>query len=166
MREAMVSLMRIGAPFLAAMGLLLALCSCSNLPNHGTPLYDVVILNGHVMDPESGLDAVRSIGISGGAIRAISERALQGRETLDARSMVVAPGFIDLHQHAQDPAGYRVEVLDGTTTALELEGGTLDVDGWYDTRIGKSIINHGVGVGHDQVRMLVMHDPGKDAPTP
>jgi N-acyl-D-aspartate/D-glutamate deacylase len=165
MREAMVSLMRIGAPFLAAMGLLLALCSCSNLPNHGTPLYDVVILNGHVMDPESGLDAVRSIGISGGAIRAISERALQGRETLDARSMVVAPGFIDLHQHAQDPAGYRVEVLDGTTTALELEGGTLDVDGWYDTRIGKSIINHGVGVGHDQVRMLVMHDPGKDAPT-
>ena len=61
------------------------------------------------------------------------------------------PGFIDLHQHAQDAAGYRVEVLDGTTTALELEGGTVDIDRWYDARAGTSIINHGVSVGHDQV---------------
>ena len=59
---------------------------------------------------------------------------------------------------------YRVEVLDGTTTALELEGGTVDVDRWYDARAGTSIINHGVSIGHDQVRMQVMHDPGKDTP--
>ncbi len=77
---------------------------------------------------------------------------------------MVAPGFIDLHQHAQDTVRYRVEVLDGTTTALELEGGTVDVDRGYDARAGTSIILHGVSIGHDQVRMQVMHDPGKDTP--
>ena len=63
---------------------------------------------------------------AGGKIREISEHPLQGRDTIDARGMIVAPGFIDLHQHAQDDAAYRVEVLDGTTTALESEGGTAD----------------------------------------
>ena len=117
------------------------------------------------MDPASGLEAPRNVGIAGGTIRAVTEQSLRGRDTLDARGMVVAPGFIDLHQHAQDAAGYRVEVLDGTTTALELEGGTVDIDRWYDARAGTSIINHGVSVGHDQVRMQVMRDPGKDIPT-
>ena len=126
--------------------------------------YDLVILNGRVMDPASGLDAVRAVGITGGTIRAISTGNLVGRETLDASGMVVAPGFIDLHQHAQDAAGYRAAVLDGTTTALELEGGAADIDRWCDARAGQSIVNHGVSVGHDQVRMRVMGDPGTDTP--
>jgi N-acyl-D-aspartate/D-glutamate deacylase len=116
------------------------------------------------MDPASGLVAVRNIGIAGGAIRAMTAEALRGRDTIDASGLVVAPGFIDLHQHAQDSAAYRVEVLDGTTTALELEGGTVDIDRWYDERAGKALINHGVSIGHDQVRMLVMRDPGSDTP--
>jgi dihydroorotase len=147
---------------LATIGLLTLLASCRDLPpTHATTVYDLVIMNGHLMDPASGLDAVRFVGITGGAIDAISERPLQGRETLDARGMVVAPGFIDLHQHAQDPAGYRVEALDGTTTALELEGGTADVDRWYAERSGTSLINYGASIGHDEVRRQVMHDPGK-----
>jgi dihydroorotase-like cyclic amidohydrolase len=116
------------------------------------------------MDPASGLDAERSVGITEGTIRAVTTEPLQGRDTLDARGMVVAPGFIDLHQHAQHTAGYRVEVLDGTTTALELEGGTVDVDRWYDERAGRALINHGVSVGHDQVRMQVMGDSGGETP--
>ena len=104
----------------------------------GTSVHDLVILNGRVMDPASGLDAVRSLGVTGGVIRVVSVQPLEGRDTLDARGLVVAPGFIDLHQHAQDSAGYRVEVLDGTTTALELEGGTVDIDRWYDERAGRS----------------------------
>ncbi len=147
---------------LASIALLAIVCACA--APQTAPAYDLVILNGRVMDPASGLDTVRAIGISGGTIRAISTQRLQGRDTLDARGMVVAPGFIDLHQHAQDTAGYRVEVLDGTTTALELEGGTVDIDRWYDARAGKSIVNHGVSIGHDQVRMKVMHDPGTDTP--
>src|SRR3990172_394477 len=135
---------------LLRLGLLGTVCSCRESSRSQTlPDYDLVILNGTVMDPASGLDAARNVGIAGGIVRAITDDALRGRDTIDAHGMVVAPGFIDLHQHAQDTAGYRVEVLDGTTTALELEGGTLDVDRWYDQRTGKSIINYGVSIGHD-----------------
>lgn len=143
---------------------MLAIISACSAPPPNQTVYDLVILSGRVMDPASGLDAVRAVGITGGTIRAVSTQPLQGRETLDARGMVVAPGFIDLHQHAQDTAGYRVAVLDGTTTALELEGGTVDIDRWYDARAGTSILNHGVSIGHDQVRMQVMGDPGTDTP--
>jgi N-acyl-D-aspartate/D-glutamate deacylase len=122
--------------------------------------YDVVILNGRVMDPESGLDGVRNVGISGGKIRAISAGALQGATTLDAKGLVVAPGFIDLHEHGQEPRNYQFQAQDGVTTSLELEAGTADVAGWYATREGKSLINFGVSVGHIPVRMKVMHEVG------
>src|SRR5262245_42137227 len=61
--------------------------------------YDVVVRGGRVMDPETGLDAVRDVGIREGRIARISEAPLDGTRVLDARGLVVAPGFIDLHQH-------------------------------------------------------------------
>src|SRR5688572_26824359 len=96
--------------------------------------YDVVILNGRVIDPESRLDAVRNIGISGATIKAITSDQLNGRTMIDAKGLVVAPGFIDLHQHGQDEENYRYKVMDGVTTALELEVGTGDVARWYGDR--------------------------------
>src|SRR5258706_16196066 len=95
------------------------------------PVYDRVILGGHVMDPASKLDAVRNIGLSGGRIAVITTEAISGRDTVDARGLVVAPGFIDLHAHGQSPETYRYYALDGVTTALELEAGTGDAAGWY-----------------------------------
>jgi N-acyl-D-aspartate/D-glutamate deacylase len=127
--------------------------------------YDLVIANGHVMDPESGLDAVRNVGISGGKIRAISADKLQGKSTIDAKGLVVAPGFIDLHEHGQDPRNYQFQSRDGVTTSLELELGTDDVEKWYSAREGKSLINFGVSIGHIPVRMKVLHDPGTFFPT-
>ncbi len=118
--------------------------------------YDVVILHGRVMDPESGLDAVRNIGIKDGRIRAISAEALAGKHAIDATGLVVAPGFIDLHEHGQQPRNYEFQAHDGVTTSLELEGGTDDVDGWYAEREGKSLINFGVSVGHIPVRSAVL----------
>ena len=85
--------------------------------------YDVVIVNGRVMDPESGLDAVRNVGIGGGKIRAISSGALKGKQIIYAKGLVVSPGFIDLHQHGQDAENYAAKAHDGVTTALELEVG-------------------------------------------
>lgn len=123
-------------------------------------LYDVVIANGRVMDPESGLDGVRNVGISEGKIRAVSGEALQGKLTVDARGLVVAPGFIDLHEHGQEPRNYQFQAHDGVTTSLELEVGTTDVSGWYGQREGKSLINFGVSIGHMPVRMKMFHGDG------
>ena len=126
--------------------------------------YDRVILGGHVMDPASGLDAVRNIGLLDGRIAAISTDALAGRDTVDARGLVVAPGFIDLHSHGQTPETYGFQSLDGVTTSLELELGTSDVPAWYQERSAGERINYGVSVGHIKVRMSVMHDSGTVMP--
>ncbi|HEX5964771.1 MAG TPA: amidohydrolase family protein, partial [Pyrinomonadaceae bacterium] len=110
-------------------------------------VYDIVIINGRVIDPESRLDAVRNVGISAGTIKAITTARLNGRTVVDAKGLIVAPGFIDLHQHGQDEENYRFKAMDGVTTALELEVGTGDVDRWYAERDGKTLINYGVSVG-------------------
>jgi dihydroorotase len=127
--------------------------------------FDLVIANGRVMDPESGLDAVRNLGIRGGRIAAVASERLTGRAVVDASGLIVAPGFIDLHAHGQTPEIYRLQVLGGVTSAFELEVGTADVDGWYAAREHGQVINHGVSVGHIPVRMAVLRDPGTFLPT-
>jgi len=127
--------------------------------------FDIVISGGRVMDPESGLDAVRNVGIRDGKIVEISEKPLSGKQIIDAHGLVVAPGFIDLHEHGQEPRNYEFQAHDGVTTSLELEVGTADVPGWYAQRTGKSLINFGVSAGHIPIRMRVMNDPGKWLPT-
>ncbi len=139
----------------------LLLCSAAvSAPIFAQGNYDVVIVNGRVMDPESGLDAVRNVGILAGKIRAISRGPLVGKTIIDAKNLVVAPGFIDLHQHGQDAENDKVKAADGVTTSLELEVGVADVDSWYDARGKNALINFGASVGHIPVRMAVMHDPG------
>ena len=126
--------------------------------------FDLVIANGRVMDPESGLDAVRHVGIRGGRVEALSERTLEAIETIDARGLVVAPGFINLHWHGTDPRSNAYEAMDGVTSTFELEIGVADVDQWYDERAGRMPINYGVAAGHAPVRMAVMGDPGAFVP--
>ena len=82
-------------------------------------VYDVVIRNGRVMDPESSLDAVGSVGVSDGVIRTIGAEPLTGRTVIDATGLIVAPGFIDVVWEI--PRAYsQVQLLDGVTTALSL----------------------------------------------
>jgi len=126
--------------------------------------YDVVISNGRVIDPETGLDEIRNIGIAGGTVLAVSPDPLEGRAVIDASDNVVSPGFIDLHSHGQDHENYEVQARDGVTTALELETGGYDVVEWYSERDGKASINYGAGVGHIAVRKNVMKDPSVDLP--
>lgn len=139
----------------------------SNASNTSTTaeVYDLVILNGRVIDPESRTDAVRNLGITNGKIKAISSNQLNGRTTIDARGLIVSPGFIDLHQHGQDEENFRFKAMDGVTSALELEVGTGDVDQWYAQREGKSLINYGVSAGHLAARMAAMKEPVTFLPT-
>ncbi len=152
------------SPRLARLLALAGLCAlpaagCGRTPPPQPP-FDVVIAGGRVMDPESGLDGVRHVGVRAGRIEAVSEAPLAGRDVIDASGLAVAPGFIDLHVHGHDDENYRVKALDGVTTALELEVGTRDVAGWYAARAGSSRIHYGVSSGHIPARMAVFDDPG------
>jgi N-acyl-D-aspartate/D-glutamate deacylase len=126
--------------------------------------YDLVIRNGRVLDPASGLDLRRTIAVNAGKIAAISELPLNGRVVIDATGLVVAPGFIDLHSHGQTPENYRFKARDGVTTALEMEVGVNPVAPWYAAREGKSLVNFGATSGHLPARMAVMHDTGTFLP--
>jgi N-acyl-D-aspartate/D-glutamate deacylase len=126
--------------------------------------YDTVLTNARVMDPASGLDATRNIGIRGKRIAAVSSAPLHGRTVVDVRGLVVAPGFIDLHSHGQDDENYHYKAHDGVTTALELEIGVSPVAEWYQSREGKALINFGASSGHVPARMAVMHDTGNFLP--
>jgi hypothetical protein len=126
--------------------------------------YDVVINNGRVMDPETGLDAIRNVAIQGRKIVAVSTGAMRGKTVIDATGLIVAPGFIDLHSHGQDAENYRYKAMDGVTTALELERGVFPVAPWYAQRKGKALINYGASSGHIPVVMDVLHDTGTFLP--
>jgi N-acyl-D-aspartate/D-glutamate deacylase len=127
--------------------------------------HDLVLLNGRVIDPESGLDAVRNVGVRGGSIVAIDAGPLRGTTQIDATGLVIAPGFIDLHRHGQDDENYRHAALDGVTSAFELEVGAGDIDRWYRERAPGRLINYGVAIGHIPVRMAVMGDAGDFLPS-
>ena len=120
--------------------------------------YDIVLVNGRVMDPESNLDAVRNVGIRDGKIAAISAEPLRGRTVVDVKGLVIAPGFIDLHAHGQDYENNQFQARDGVTTALEMEVGASPVAPLYAVREGKSLINFGATVGHIPAKMAVMKD--------
>jgi N-acyl-D-aspartate/D-glutamate deacylase len=121
--------------------------------------YDVVIEGGRVMDPETGLDAIRNVGVSGGRIEKISAETLAGKRVVKAEGLVVAPGFIDLHQHGQDLASQRAKALDGVTTALELEIGVPNVGGFLNAKQGRSLIHYGTSASHLAARALVFGTP-------
>ena len=119
--------------------------------------YDTVILNGRVMDPETKFDGVRNVGIKDGRIAKITEEKITGKETIDAKGHVVAPGFIDTHIHSSDKFSIKMSMMDGVTTGLDLEAGALNIAAWYDREKGKWPMNYGQSVSQEMVRMVV-HD--------
>jgi dihydroorotase len=126
------------------------------LPLHAQSPFDLVINNGRVLDPESGLDAVRHIGIKAGKITAISPTPLSSPNTIDARNLAVSPGFIDLHSHGTTNASNEFQAHDGVTTALELESGLPSLKTYIDSRSGKALLNFGATISHAASRVLAM----------
>ena len=120
--------------------------------------YDLVILNGRVIDPETMLDAVSNVGITDGKIAVVTTDQIKGKETIDAKDHVVAPGFIDTHSHnVTTPFGQRLHLRDGVTTPLELEFGVLPVEKWYASMEGKSQTNYGATAGVQGARETVLN---------
>ena len=144
-------------PFRSTARLIAALAIAGCVAAHGAERpFDLVIRGGRVIDPQSGLDGVRNVGIRGSRIAAVSEAPLDGAKVLDARGLVVAPGFIDLHNHAFAPHSQELRVLDGVTTALELEGGVLEPGKWLAGHTGKSRFNFGASAGHYDARRVAI----------
>ena len=124
--------------------------------------YDLVIEGGRVMDPETGLDAVRNVGISQGKIARVAVEKLTGKRIIEAKGLIVAPGFIDLHEHGQDAASSRLKAFDGVTTGLEMEIGVPDVASFLQQKNGTSLINYGTTASHLAARALAFGSPIHD----
>ena len=121
--------------------------------------YDVVINNGRVMDPETNFDGVRNVGVKDGKIVIITEDAIKGKETIDASGHVVAPGFIEGHQHATDQFSRKVNLRDGLTTQMDFEAGAGDIAKWYADHEGKTQANYGMVVLATLARISVLDGP-------
>jgi N-acyl-D-aspartate/D-glutamate deacylase len=106
------------------------------------------------MDPASGLAAVRNVLIRGDRIVAITDDAVQATTVIDARGLVVAPGFVDIlarMRPQREPQRYKIK--DGVTTVISMHGGPVDGRGWYAAFEPEgSLLNYGTTVGHPDVR--------------
>jgi N-acyl-D-glutamate deacylase len=119
--------------------------------------FDLVIEGGRVVDPESGLDAIRNIGVRDGKVVALTADRLAGRRVVNAVGLVVAPGFVDIHSHGQQLPGARMQAFDGVTIALELELGLLPIDRYYaNTAQEGRPINYGAAASWGIARQAVM----------
>jgi N-acyl-D-aspartate/D-glutamate deacylase len=119
-------------------------------------VYDVVLRGGRVVDPASGVDALLDVAVSGDRIAAVGA-SFEGRVSLGATGCVVAPGFVDLHSHAQSVAGHRLQALDGVTTSLELEAGVARVDLAYASAAAQGRpLHYGFSASWAASRMAVL----------
>ncbi len=130
---------------------------------------ELILAGGRVIDPESGLDAIRHVGVREGVVVAVSEQPLderlaQGGTLLDATGLVVAPGFIDLHAHGQSDSAHEYQARDGVTTALELEWGYPELSTFLESREGRSRVNFGASVAHGLARAVAMADEAEREP--
>jgi N-acyl-D-glutamate deacylase len=128
--------------------------------------YDLVIIDGRVIDPETMYDAVANVGIKDGRIATITKQKITGRETIKAKGLVVAPGFIDTHYHATDVFASKMALRDGVTTGMDLEAGSFNVKGWYDEKAKSGWqVNYGTSASLLYSRMAV-HDPETELDAP
>ena len=132
-----------------------------------TAKYDLVIQNGHIVDPESGWDGPGNIGVADGKITAISKELLQGNKVIDASGQYVSPGFIDLHSHTViQKSGCWLQAFDGVTTALETEVGMLPINQSYEmyAKQGGRPINYGFTSSSIFARIAALEneDPNPD----
>ena len=92
-----------------------------------------------------------------GTIAAVGHDLGPAARVIDAKGLIVAPGFIDLHGHGQSLPADRMQAFDGVTTSLELELGVWPVARWYDehAHAGRTL-NYGASAGWVFARIAAM----------
>ena len=95
---------------------------------------ELLILNGHLVDPANGIDAPRDLLLRDGRVAAVETpgaladlaNSLPGERRIDATGCIVAPGFIDVHVHLREPGQTHKETI-ATGTAAAAAGGFTTV---------------------------------------
>ena len=117
---------------------------------------DLLILNGHLIDPAAGVDAPRDLLLQDGRIAAVETpgalRNVKDAEVIDASGLVVAPGFVDIHVHLREPGQTYKETI-ATGTAAAAAGGYTTVVAMPNT----------VPVNDSVATMQWMLDPARGA---
>ena len=137
------------------------------------PVYDLVFREARVVDGTGGPSYVASVAVEGGRIATVGAvDAAEARRLVDAAGLVVAPGFVDVHTHAEE--GLRLRpgaenlLLDGVTTIVTGNCGTseLDLGAFFrELRASGTSVNVASLVGHNRLREQVMGTVARD-PTP
>jgi dihydroorotase len=78
------------------------------------PQYDLLLKNGHVVDPKNAIDRIMDVAIAGGKIARVAANidAAEARKTVDVTGLYVTPGLIDIHVHVylwREPGGEAVQ---------------------------------------------------------
>lgn len=141
------------------------------------PDLDLLIRNGRVIDGTGNPSFVADVGIREGKIAAIGRLAdRKAAHTIDATGLVVAPGFIDIHNHSDDTiledGNAESMVRQGVTTMIFGEGGSAapsekwkDFAGYYAELLRRGIsTNVGSYIGSSTVWTTV-HGNKAGAPT-
>jgi N-acyl-D-amino-acid deacylase len=125
--------------------------------------YDVLIRNGRVIDGSGNPWFYGDVAVSGGKIVAVGRLSGTAKKTIDAKGLIVAPGFIDVHTHVE---GDELEVptagnfiYDGVTSVVtgNCGGSNINVAKYFRQLDSiKVSINIATLVGHNDVREAII----------